>query len=188
MPAADHSIFHLAENRPDHRRADSGQFRHAVQIGERLRNRRAPEPRQTDKDVSDIRVEIVGGRQGPRARRLVVKEGVIASVIVPIHGEKIEDRARFLLEVIQEIQSRIGKEFPLIVKVSGQDHHNDAGIWPRSAGNDIDDAIAISKMVYDLGVHVVFFLTLDAFKLKPKRREPRSQMEKPCLRRRLVPS
>jgi 2,4-dienoyl-CoA reductase-like NADH-dependent reductase (Old Yellow Enzyme family) len=81
-------------------------------------------------------------------------------------GEKIEDRARFLIEVIKEIQGRksVGKDFPLIVKVTGHDHHNDAGLWPfRSNGNGITDAIAIAKMVYDLGVHAIHVSTGSMF-------------------------
>jgi 2,4-dienoyl-CoA reductase-like NADH-dependent reductase (Old Yellow Enzyme family) len=81
-------------------------------------------------------------------------------------GEKIEDRARFLIDVIKEIQGRksVGKDFPLVVKVTGQDHHNDAGLWPfRSNGNDINDAIAVAKMVYDLGVHAIHVSTGSMF-------------------------
>jgi 2,4-dienoyl-CoA reductase-like NADH-dependent reductase (Old Yellow Enzyme family) len=81
-------------------------------------------------------------------------------------GEKIEDRARFLLEVIKEIQGRksVGKDFPLIVKVTGRDHHNDAGLWPlRSDGNDVAEAIAVAKMVCDLGVHAIHVSTGSMF-------------------------
>jgi len=80
-------------------------------------------------------------------------------------GPKIEDRAQFLIEVIKEIQGRkmVGKDFPLIVKVTGHDHHNDAGLWPRSDGNDINDAVWIAKMVQDLGVHAVHVSTGSMF-------------------------
>jgi 2,4-dienoyl-CoA reductase (NADPH2) len=80
-------------------------------------------------------------------------------------GARIEDRARFLMEVIKEIQSRksIGKEFPLIVKVTGHDHYNDAGLWPRSDGNDIKDAITVAQMVQDAGVHAVHVSTGNMF-------------------------
>jgi 2,4-dienoyl-CoA reductase (NADPH2) len=80
-------------------------------------------------------------------------------------GVKIEDRAQFLIEVIKEIQGRrtVGKDFPLIVKVTGHDRHNDAGIWPRSDGNNIKDAIAVAKIVYDLGVHAIHVSTGSMF-------------------------
>jgi 2,4-dienoyl-CoA reductase (NADPH2) len=80
-------------------------------------------------------------------------------------GKKIEDRARFLMEVIEEIQSRktVGRDFPLIVKVTGRDRYNDAGLWPRSDGNDIQDAITVARMVQDAGVHAVHVSTGSMF-------------------------
>lgn len=80
-------------------------------------------------------------------------------------GRRIEDRARFLLEVIREIQGRrsVGRDFPLIVKVTGHDHHNDAGLWPRSDGNGIEDAIAVARMVSDAGVHAIHVSTGSMF-------------------------
>jgi 2,4-dienoyl-CoA reductase (NADPH2) len=73
------------------------------------------------------------------------------------NGPRIEDRARFLLEVIEEIQNRrtVGKDFPLIVKVTGHDRHNAMGLWPRPDGNNITDAVAIARMVEDRGVHAI---------------------------------
>jgi 2,4-dienoyl-CoA reductase (NADPH2) len=76
-------------------------------------------------------------------------------------GPKIEDRARFLLEVIAAIQERkvVGKDFPLIVKVTGRDLYNAAGLWPRSDGNTIEDAIRVAEMVQDAGAHAVHVST-----------------------------
>lgn len=90
-------------------------------------------------------------------------------------GAKIEDRARFLMEVIREIQSRktVGKEFPLIVKVTGHDHHNDAGLFPRSNGNDIKDAITVAEMVQDAGAHAIHVSTGSMF---PHPRNPAGDM------------
>jgi 2,4-dienoyl-CoA reductase (NADPH2) len=80
-------------------------------------------------------------------------------------GKKIEDRARFLLEVIDEIRGRrtVGPDFPLIVKVTGRDHHNDAGIFWRSDGNDLNDAIAVARMVEDRGAHAIHVSTGSMF-------------------------
>jgi 2,4-dienoyl-CoA reductase (NADPH2) len=82
------------------------------------------------------------------------------------NGPRIEDRAQFLMEVIRAIQERpkVGRDFPLIVKVTGHDHHNAAGLWPwRSDGNDVRDAVTVAEMVRDAGAHAVHVSTGSMF-------------------------
>jgi 2,4-dienoyl-CoA reductase (NADPH2) len=79
------------------------------------------------------------------------------------YGGSLENRARFLMEVIEAIQRRVGKEFPLIVKVTGHDHHNAAGLWPRPDGNGIEDAIQIAQWVEAAGVHAIHVSTGNMF-------------------------
>jgi 2,4-dienoyl-CoA reductase (NADPH2) len=82
------------------------------------------------------------------------------------NGPRIEDRAQFLKEVIEEIQGRrtVGRDFPLIVKVTGRDHHNAAGLWPfRGDGNGIEDAIKVALMAKDWGAHAVHVSTGNSF-------------------------
>jgi 2,4-dienoyl-CoA reductase (NADPH2) len=79
------------------------------------------------------------------------------------YGGSLENRARFLMDVIEAIQKRVGRNLPLIVKVTGHDHHNAAGIWPRPDGNDIDDAIQIARWVEAAGVHAIHISTGNMF-------------------------
>jgi 2,4-dienoyl-CoA reductase (NADPH2) len=79
------------------------------------------------------------------------------------YGGPIENRARFLLEVIDAIQRAVGRDFPLLVKVTGHDYHNAAGIWPRPEGNGIEDAIKVSRMVESAGVHAIHVSTGNMF-------------------------
>ena len=79
------------------------------------------------------------------------------------YGGSLENRARFLQEVIDAIQRRVGRDFPLIVKVTGHDYHNYAGIWPRPDGNGIEDAIQIAKWVAAMGVHAIHVSTGNMF-------------------------
>src|SRR5262245_4227968 len=79
------------------------------------------------------------------------------------YGGSLENRARFLREVIDAIQRRIGRDFPLIVKVTGHDYHNYAGIWPRPDGNSIEDAIQIAKWMEAMGVHAIHVSTGNMF-------------------------
>jgi 2,4-dienoyl-CoA reductase (NADPH2) len=79
------------------------------------------------------------------------------------YGGSLENRARFLMEVIAAIQKRVGRDFPLIVKLTGHDHHNAAGIWPRPDGNNIDDAIQVAQWVQAAGVHAIHVSTGNMF-------------------------
>jgi 2,4-dienoyl-CoA reductase (NADPH2) len=79
------------------------------------------------------------------------------------YGGPLENRARFLLEVIEAIHKSVGKDFPLIVKVTGHDYHNAAGVWPRSSGNGLEDAIQVARWVEQAGVHAVHVSTGNMF-------------------------
>lgn len=79
------------------------------------------------------------------------------------YGGGLENRSRFLLEVIDAIQRRVGRDFPLLVKVTGHDYHNAAGLWPRPDGNGIEDAIKIAQWVESAGVHAIHVSTGNMF-------------------------
>ena len=79
------------------------------------------------------------------------------------YGGPLENRARFLMEVIEAIQKSVGKDFPLIVKVTGHDYHNAAGVWPRPPGNDLEDAIKVARWVEQAGVHAIHVSTGNMF-------------------------
>lgn len=65
-----------------------------------------------------------------------------------IYGGSPENRARFLLEVIAEVRSKVGKDYPVIVRVSATDWH-EHGLdreataqflkWAKEAGADVFD-------------------------------------------------
>jgi 2,4-dienoyl-CoA reductase (NADPH2) len=79
------------------------------------------------------------------------------------YGGSLENRARFLMEVIEQVQKSVGKDFPLIVKVTGHDYHGAASMLPREPGNGIDDAIQIAKWVEAAGVHAIHVSTGNMF-------------------------
>lgn len=79
------------------------------------------------------------------------------------YGGSLENRARFLLEVIEAIQKSVGKDFPLIVKVTGHDYHNAAGLFPRPPGNGIEEAIQIARWVEQAGAHAIHVSTGNMF-------------------------
>jgi 2,4-dienoyl-CoA reductase-like NADH-dependent reductase (Old Yellow Enzyme family) len=79
------------------------------------------------------------------------------------HGGSLENRARFLMEVIATVQKAVGKEFPLIVKVTGHDYHGAASFLPREPGNGIDETAQIAKWVEAAGVHAIHVSTGNMF-------------------------
>jgi len=78
-------------------------------------------------------------------------------------GGPLENRYRFLREVIEAIQKAVGRDFPLIVKVTGHDYHSAASFLPRGQGNGIEEAIQISKWVEEAGVHAIHVSTGNMF-------------------------
>jgi 2,4-dienoyl-CoA reductase-like NADH-dependent reductase (Old Yellow Enzyme family) len=71
------------------------------------------------------------------------------------YGGSLENRARFLLEVVEAIQKRVGRDFPLIVKLTSRDEHNAVGILPRTSGNGLEEAVQVARWAEAAGVHAL---------------------------------
>jgi len=63
------------------------------------------------------------------------------------YGGSLENRMRFLLEVVEEIKRQVGSEFPISARLSGTDYEPD--------GHTIEETIELSKRLEALGVAVV---------------------------------
>jgi 2,4-dienoyl-CoA reductase-like NADH-dependent reductase (Old Yellow Enzyme family) len=63
------------------------------------------------------------------------------------YGGSLQNRARFLLRVIDAVRARIGPDFPLVVKICGADHNNAVTPWVfwQGKGDGIEEAIQVSK-------------------------------------------
>ncbi len=61
-----------------------------------------------------------------------------------IYGGPLENRMRFLVEVVEEIRGKIGHRFPLTVRLSGTDYEPD--------GFGIDETVEVSKRMEQLGL------------------------------------
>src|SRR5208337_4663803 len=59
------------------------------------------------------------------------------------YGGSLENRARFLLNVIEAIRNAVGRDFHLQVKLSAVDHNNVIP-WEKP-GNTLDDTVKIAK-------------------------------------------
>lgn len=72
------------------------------------------------------------------------------------YGGSLENRARFLLEVIKAIRHRVGDDIFLSVKLSSRDRHN-AGTFPleRTKGNTLAETVQVARWVEKAGADAI---------------------------------
>lgn len=70
------------------------------------------------------------------------------------YGGPLENRARFLLEIVEAIQKEAGKDFHLQCKINGADH-NDALLPWMCKGNTLEEGIQVCKWLQEKGVHAI---------------------------------
>lgn len=70
------------------------------------------------------------------------------------YGGSLENRARFLLEIMSAVRSAVGDDFHFQVKLSAVDHNNALAFWEKK-GNTLDDTIPIAKMVEEAGADAI---------------------------------
>lgn len=88
-------------------------------------------------------------------------------------GGPLENRARFLLEVIRAIRKACGPKFFLCVKISAVDHNSDLLFW-QAAGNTIEDSIQVVKWCEAEGADAIHVSTGSMF---PHPRNPPGGMD-----------
>jgi len=70
------------------------------------------------------------------------------------YGGTLENRARFLLDIVRAIRAKVGRDFHLQVKISVTDH-NDAFSRTAGAGNTIRDTRKVCQMLEAEGVDAI---------------------------------
>jgi 2,4-dienoyl-CoA reductase (NADPH2) len=78
------------------------------------------------------------------------------------YGGPIENRARFLTDVIRAIRAEVGNDFHLQVKYSAIDHH-DAPLFWQKKGNTIEDGIKIGQLAEEAGADALHISTGSMF-------------------------
>lgn len=78
------------------------------------------------------------------------------------YGGALENRARFLLEIVRAIRAEVGAEFHLQVKLSAVDHNNAVAFWEKQ-GNSLADSIQIARWLEDAGVDALHISTGSSF-------------------------
>lgn len=80
------------------------------------------------------------------------------------YGGSLENRARFVLEIVRAIRARVGSDFHLQMKISATEF-NDALIFLRleESGNTVEDSIRVCQWLVDAGVDSVHVSTGSSF-------------------------
>jgi 2,4-dienoyl-CoA reductase-like NADH-dependent reductase (Old Yellow Enzyme family) len=78
------------------------------------------------------------------------------------YGGSLENRARFLLDVVRAIRARVGRDFHLQVKISATEY-NDALSDDEGPGNTIEDSIEVCQWLESEGVDAIHVSTGSSF-------------------------
>jgi 2,4-dienoyl-CoA reductase-like NADH-dependent reductase (Old Yellow Enzyme family) len=77
-------------------------------------------------------------------------------------GGPLENRARFLLEIVRAIRREVGDDFHLQVKISAVDHNNAVIPWEKR-GNSLKDSIQVCRWVEEAGADAIHVSTGSMF-------------------------
>jgi 2,4-dienoyl-CoA reductase-like NADH-dependent reductase (Old Yellow Enzyme family) len=78
------------------------------------------------------------------------------------YGGSLENRARFLLEIMAAVRREVGDDFHFQVKLSAVDHNNALAFWEKK-GNTIEDSIQVAKWVEAAGADAIHVSTGSTF-------------------------
>lgn len=78
------------------------------------------------------------------------------------YGGSLENRARFLLDIIRAVRREVGDDFHFQVKISAVDHNNALAFWEKK-GNTLQDSVQICKWVEAAGVDALHISTGSTF-------------------------
>lgn len=72
------------------------------------------------------------------------------------YGGSLENRARFVIEIVQAIRKKVGSDFHLQMKISATEY-NDALLFVRleKSGNTIEDSIKVCQWLVNAGVDAI---------------------------------
>jgi 2,4-dienoyl-CoA reductase (NADPH2) len=72
------------------------------------------------------------------------------------YGGALENRARFVLEVVRAIRARVGDDFHLQMKISAQEFDDALALFGRGpSGNTLEESIQVCKWLVEAGVDAI---------------------------------
>jgi 2,4-dienoyl-CoA reductase-like NADH-dependent reductase (Old Yellow Enzyme family) len=76
------------------------------------------------------------------------------------YGGSLENRARFVLEVVRAIRQRVGNDFHLQMKISAQDRNDAVAFFGKGpAGNTLDESVQVCTWLVEAGVDAIHVST-----------------------------
>ncbi|MBV9172184.1 MAG: NADH:flavin oxidoreductase [Chloroflexi bacterium] len=88
------------------------------------------------------------------------------------YGGSLENRARFLLDVVRAIRAEVGRDFHLQAKISATDYNNAMLPW-EGPGNTIEDSVQVARWLEQAGVDAIHVSTGSTF---PHPKNPAGQL------------
>jgi 2,4-dienoyl-CoA reductase-like NADH-dependent reductase (Old Yellow Enzyme family) len=80
------------------------------------------------------------------------------------YGGPLENRARFVLDIVKAIRARVGRDFHLQMKISAVDHNNDLLVLRHEKpGNTVEESAQVCKWLVEAGVDAIHVSTGSAF-------------------------
>jgi 2,4-dienoyl-CoA reductase-like NADH-dependent reductase (Old Yellow Enzyme family) len=80
------------------------------------------------------------------------------------YGGSLENRARFVLEIVRAIRTRVGRDFHLQMKISATDHNNSLRILRKEGpGNTVQESAQVCKWLVEAGVDAIHVSTGSSF-------------------------
>jgi 2,4-dienoyl-CoA reductase (NADPH2) len=95
------------------------------------------------------------------------------------YGGSVENRTRFLVEIIRAVRREAGADFHLQVKINAADFNNSVFFW-KKAGNTVEDALRICQILEAEGIDAVHVSSGSSF---PHPRNPRGGLPLDVIRR-----
>src|SRR5580765_2574433 len=80
------------------------------------------------------------------------------------YGGSLENRARFVIDIVRAIRARVGRDFHLQMKISATDHNNDLLVLKlEKPGNTVEESAQVCKWLVEAGVDAIHVSTGSAF-------------------------
>ena len=80
------------------------------------------------------------------------------------YGGSLENRARFVLEIVKAIRARVGRDFHLQMKISATEYNNALLVLKHEKpGNTVEESAQVCKWLVDAGVDAIHVSTGSSF-------------------------
>jgi 2,4-dienoyl-CoA reductase-like NADH-dependent reductase (Old Yellow Enzyme family) len=80
------------------------------------------------------------------------------------YGGSLQNRARFVLEIVKAIRTKVGDDFHLQMKISAEEHNNSLAFLKfEGRGNTIEDSIQVCRWLVEAGADAIHVSTGSSF-------------------------